>query len=593
MDPEPPSSEKGRRAEVEHGEEPTHGTAASEHEPQDEDLEDFSWNYDVITNLLALYLIHFSSTWGMSIPSASIAFINYEFPSDTHSSAWIGAGPSLCLCVISIFAGDLSDMFGRKIFLVTSAALGFVGLLLGGLAKSMDMIIGGQILNGVGLSLGFLATPLLAEVVPKRVRGPIIAASSLLAGLVAVAGQFAQGAAMKNKTMGENRGWRLGFYLGAGFYGLAFATLSLFYHPGPRPNPEGYSVKARLLHLDWVGVFSGTAGLVLVLLGLQFGGVDFPWKSPLVISFLVVGILLLVALGIWEWRFPGNGLFPRSLFQHPNYAITMILNFIEGMVIFGSQAFLPQITLAMLTSDFVMSAVYNLPLTGGTIVGAIVAAFVLAKTKEAKWVAIAGVASLGLGGGLMALMKPGIHFAAWFFITAMIGAGMGILGVTIPVIASVCTPDRFIATAVAVGTSLRGLGGAVGLVVFTQVLTSKITESLPKKLATAAMAAGLPAESVPAVIGAFLGQDPAISEIPGVTDEVLAALPGAQMDATTEGFRFIWFSLIPFAAISLFITCFLKSTKQQMTLQVASRVQARHGNGGERADQHISEKGLK
>ena len=95
---------------VEHAEAPREAKAEEEHrvyyDAEAEDTDDFSWNYDVLTNLLVLYLTYFASTWAMSVLASSIAYIMYEFPSDHHTTAWIGAGPSL---VLFLLAHSLED----------------------------------------------------------------------------------------------------------------------------------------------------------------------------------------------------------------------------------------------------------------------------------------------------------------------------------------------------------------------------------------------------------------------------------------------------------------------------------------------------
>lgn len=551
----------------------------------------FRWNFDVCTNLLALYLIYFASTWALSVPSSSIAFIMYEFPTVPYTTtAWVAAAPSLCLCVVQIFLGDISDIFGRKWFLVFASVTGVAGMLVAGRGTTIEMIIGGQVLNGIALTFGYLSTPLLAEVVPKRYRAPILGGGTFLASLAGVAGQISQGAFMKYAVGGQNKGWRIGLYIGAGFFFLAFINLLVFYHPGGRPNPEGFSLRKRFVKIDWLGIFLGTSGLLLFLIGLQYGGSSYAWDSARVLAFLIVGGVTFLVFIAWEWKGAREGLFPPSLFQHRNYAVTLALNFVEGMVIFSSQSFLPQITLALITSDVIMTGVCNLPNAGGAIAGVVFAAVVATKTKEAKFVAVAGVASLTFGGGLMAVMRPNISFAAYFFPVALIGVGVGSLGVIIPVISTVCTPNRYIATSVAVGSSVRGLGGAIGVVVFSQIFSSKLSKLLPSLVTKAVIAAGLPASSVQELILASASHNAQlIQSIPGVTPAILAALQKSTEEAYARSFRYIWYSLLPFCVLTFGLSFLLKSTKDQMTLQVASAVEQRHATRDENAAKHLSD----
>ncbi|PMD36358.1 MFS general substrate transporter [Hyaloscypha variabilis F] len=550
-----------------------------EHIPGDkDDNAPFVWNYDVVTNLLALYLTYFSSTWALTIPSTSIAFIMYEFPGDYSTVGWIAGVPGLILCVVQIFLGDVSDLFGRRRFVLAGTILGTAGMIIGGRGTSISMIVAGQVLNGLALTLGYLSTPLMAEAVPKRWRGPVIGVGTGLGGIAAIAGGLSQGAYMKYHVGGTYKGWRVGFYLGSVFFFLSFVTLVLFYHPSPRPIPEGMSTQRRLLKIDWSGIFLGTSGLLFLLLRLQYGGSS-PWDSPRVLAFLAVGGVVTLIFIAWEWKGvgPEDGLFPASLFVHRNYAVTLALSFMEGMVMFSSQAFLPQMILALLTTDFVMSAVYNLPSIGGALLGALSTSIILAKTKEAKWITMFGMAMLAAGGGLLAVIQPGITLAACFFPSILLGFGMGSLGTAIPVIATLCTPNQFVATSVAVGSSVRGLGGAIGTVVFTTIYSSKLTEFLPAKVGLAVIQAGLPPASVGPLLQAAATRNPElIASVPGVTPQVMAALQSSTAQAYADAFRFIWYALIPFSVITLVICAFLHTTKEQMTLQVAAAVQHRH-----------------
>ncbi|KFZ03435.1 hypothetical protein V502_10950 [Pseudogymnoascus sp. VKM F-4520 (FW-2644)] len=569
----------------------THVETIDDHS-NDEDPTNFSWDYDVITNLSALYCCYFSSAWAMGVPSSSLAYIMMEYPTSGYTTTtWIAAAPSLVLCALSIFLGDMSDILGRRWFLLTGMASGVTGMLLGGLASSVEMIIAGQVLNGIGLTLGFLSTPLLAEMVPKRWRGPILSGGTLLAGLVGIGGQLSQAAFMKYAIGGLHKGWRIGFYIGAVWFFLALVMTAIFYHPGPRPNPEGKSVPALLLKIDWLGVFLGTAGLLLFLLGLQYGGNPYLWTSARVLSMIIIGLLVIFALVGWEYKGAKEGLFPRALFEHRNFGIGLGLNFIEGMVIFGAQAFTTQILTNFVTEDLVLTGVYNVPSNVSTAVGAVIAGAVATKTKESKWVALGGVLCLGSGACLLAIMRPGINLAAWFIPNIFMGLGIGGLGTIIPVITSLCTPNRYIATAVSIGTSLRGLGGSIGLVIFTQIFSSKIATFMPAEIAKATIAAGLPLTSVPDLLLAVGSGDPAaIQQVPGVTPQIMQAMSMGMKEAYAKSFRFIWFSLIPFVVLTLAGCACLKSTKKQMTLQVASAVDNRHGQRHESSGKLDEEK---
>lgn len=52
--------------------------------------------------------------------------------------------------------------------------------------------------------------------------------------------------------------------------------------------------------IDYIGLFLFVAGCVLFLLGINYGGRQYPWKSAHVIAPMVIGVLCLIGLGFYE-----------------------------------------------------------------------------------------------------------------------------------------------------------------------------------------------------------------------------------------------------------------------------------------------------
>jgi hypothetical protein len=51
---------------------------------------------------------------------------------------------------------------------------------------------------------------------------------------------------------------------------------------------------------DYVGTILFLGGFILFLLGLSWGGQQYPWKSAHVIATMVVGAIILVVFVLWE-----------------------------------------------------------------------------------------------------------------------------------------------------------------------------------------------------------------------------------------------------------------------------------------------------
>jgi Fungal trichothecene efflux pump (TRI12) len=73
------------------------------------------------------------------------------------------------------------------------------------------------------------------------------------------------------------------------------------YHP-PTYNQlhvQGKTKRQQMAELDYGGIFLFTAGMVLFLIGLSWGGTVYPWKSAQVLCTLLIGIATLIGLGFY------------------------------------------------------------------------------------------------------------------------------------------------------------------------------------------------------------------------------------------------------------------------------------------------------
>ncbi|KAH7383432.1 major facilitator superfamily domain-containing protein [Cadophora sp. MPI-SDFR-AT-0126] len=541
----------------------------------EEDL-NFKWTFDVITTIIACTATYFAAIFATVAPSGAIAFIILSFPEEAENDIWIAAATTVTGCVLQAFCGDLSDQLGRKTPILAGMILGVTGTILAGRAASLTMVIGGQVLSGIGLTLGYLCVPLLQEIVPKDKRPTVMAISGAFAGIAYSTGNVISGAFINADVGGPNEGWRCAFYVSAALYALGFILIAIFYHPSPRPNPENLSIAKRLAKIDWIGVFLIAAGLSIFLVGLQSGGNPTPWVSARVIACMVIGFILFVTFCTWEWRGTSNGIMAHSLFGHCNFAVILALCFVGGMTLFGGQAFLPQEVIYLFTSDALLTGVWGLPFNMGTVVGGIIGGIWFAITKEAKPIIIFTFAFLILGNCLMLIVKPHVQFAAWFFPSGIMGVAVGIQTTVLLVAVTLCTPDHLIAAATSLSQSVRGLGGSIGVVIFSQIFTSKVKVLVPGEIAKRTIEAGLPISSVESLVGAIMLNNPVLTEhVPGITPQILSAAREALRDGYSNSFKYVWYSLIPFAVASIGLSFLLRSTKAQMTNTVAASIEHR------------------
>lgn len=193
--------------------------------------------------------------------------------------------------------GRITDIFGRKWITIGLNVLGVVGCIIGATAQSVEALIGANICTGLAAGAQLSSPTILGEIVPNRYRGPIIGLVFFLTSPWATFGPlFARLFVLHTAA-----GWRWSYYIGIIIAGLASVLLVTCYSP-PRYvqlHVRGKSEWQQFRELDWGGLFLYTAGLVIFLVGLSWGGQTYPWASAHVVSTIVVGGITLIAFALY------------------------------------------------------------------------------------------------------------------------------------------------------------------------------------------------------------------------------------------------------------------------------------------------------
>ena len=131
------------------------------------------------------------------------------------------------------------------------------------------------------------------------------------------------------------------------FWGLTAIGLFIGYRPPKRHTRfDHLSFWQKLGRLDLPGTGLLTAGLTLFLTGLNLGGGIFSWSSAPVLATLIVGIVVMIAFGLYEWRFTKIGILHHDLFhggrnRGRTFAICVSLIFVEGVLLFAYTIYYP------------------------------------------------------------------------------------------------------------------------------------------------------------------------------------------------------------------------------------------------------------
>lgn len=127
------------------------------------------------------------------------------------------------------------------------------------------------------------------------------------------------------------------FWINLPISGSTFILLLLFLDVhNPRTR-----LREGLKAIDWFGTFSILGVVLMLLLGLDFGGATFPWSSPTVICLIVFGSLCLIIFVFSEKKLAKYPLMPLELFRNWSTNAAFAVCFCHGMVFIVSEYYLP------------------------------------------------------------------------------------------------------------------------------------------------------------------------------------------------------------------------------------------------------------
>ena len=191
-----------------------------------------------------------------------------------------------------------------------------------------------MVISGLGAGLNeLIALAGTAELVPIQKRGTYV-------GLVVFTILPFCPSVLWAQLIAEASNWR--------FVGIPVAVwnfvgllLVLFAYKDPARN-KVVDKKAVLREIDYVGGLLSTFGVLLFMMGMQWGVHQYSWGSAHVLAPFILGIILIIAFFVWEVYAP-YPMAPRKLFSKDKrtMALILLITFLSGGNFFVMLLFWP------------------------------------------------------------------------------------------------------------------------------------------------------------------------------------------------------------------------------------------------------------
>ncbi|HEY5476466.1 MAG TPA: MFS transporter [Tepidiformaceae bacterium] len=498
----------------------------------------------ILLNVLVLCL--FLTALDQSIVATAIPHVLADL-GGFNLLAWVITIYLLTSTVTIPIAGKLSDMFGRKRFLLAGVGLFVAGSAACGGAPSMSFLIGARAAQGVGAGLitacvfgtmGDLLTPIeRAKYFALTVGGFTFAS---VAGPT-LGGFFADGP-----------GWRWCFYvnLPLGILAAIFIVLRL---------PAGRGAGGRISEIDFLGAALLSVATVCFLMAIVWASVQFGWAGSPTLGLLLATLVMVVAF-LWQERRHAYAIIPLDLFRNVSFSQAIAITIVQAAGVMAASQFLPTFVQTSLQGSATVSGLLVMPQAVGSLVSSIVCGQLMSRTGKTRNQMVVGACIMAVSAFLLMHMHTGepLWHIAVFLVVMGLGSGL-IFPVTQVVVQSSVSQDR---QGIAASTRqfFNQIAQTIGVAMFGLVLTTVYASSFTQN--STSFAAALPASTYNALKDPTLSLEPTkfaqissdVTRLPGGT-EILAQATAAQREsvatATDRIYTFVFAAAIGLLVITL------------------------------------------
>ncbi len=264
-----------------------------------------------------------------TIVNIAIPRLQSAFGATLTGVQWVLTAYTLVQGVATPLTAFLSNRLGTKRLYLLALGGFTIGSALCGLSLNLPMLIFFRVLQGAtGAFLSPLALTMLWTEFPPQERGTAMGALGVPILLAPAFGPTIGGFIV------TYLGWQLIFYINVPIGILAIFLGSIFLRQG---QPEARRA------LDIPGLLFACIGLATLLYGLSDASTD-GWSSGKVLSFLALGVLLLVAFVIIELRIAyqgGQPMLDLRVFGNAPFTTSNIASMLVTFALFGGLFIIP------------------------------------------------------------------------------------------------------------------------------------------------------------------------------------------------------------------------------------------------------------
>lgn len=414
-------------------------------------------------------------TISMFLSALELSAVSTALPSIVHALqgdqfVWIGSAYTLCSTAFVPLSGGFAQVFGRRIVMFSSILIFAIGSALCGAAPSMNFLIAGRAVQGLGGGgIASMTHIILSDLVPLQERG-------LFNGLIAMTYTVASGIGpVVGGSLAERGHWRWLFYLNIPIAGLASILVLIFLNLRIPPG----TIKEKLRRIDWIGNALVIAATTSCVIALTWGGIQYAWSSARILVPLILGLSGLIVFFVYEFTVAKHPIVSYQLMATRTGLSGYLQTFVTPVVLMGIVYYMPVFFQACKGASPIGSGVDMFGFAFSLAPMAMVGGITIAKSKQYRPQIWLSWSLVMIGMGLLSTLSAESSRARAIGFQTVAGTGLGILNAAtfFPVLAPL--PVSSNAPALALFTFFRNFAQIWGVTIGGTVLQNELKRRLP------------------------------------------------------------------------------------------------------------------
>lgn len=362
--------------------------------------------------------------------------------------------------IATVLVGKLSDMYGRKPFLLIGILLFMVGAFLTGTSNDVFQFIAYRGIQGIGAGIiQSSAFTAVGDLFPPRERGKWMGLLTAVFGFSSVLGPLLGG------YLVDNLDWHWLFWIFLPIGIIAFGMIMALF-----PKVEGSGKQS----IDYIGSLFMTIAIVPLLLAFSWAGTEYAWGSVQILGLIAASVIFAIVFVLVE-RKVKNPILPLHLFKNNIVTVSNLIGFIMNFGMMGAMIYISFFVQGVLGISPTYAGYVTMPMSIVMVISSTIIGQLISKTGKYKRFALIGVPTMIAGMAIMIFMNS-VPMA----ILSMIVFGLG-LGIGMPVF-SIATQNAVSHKELGVVTAstqlFRNLGGTIGIAVMGTVMANNLKTNL-------------------------------------------------------------------------------------------------------------------